>query len=156
MKKITVDDVDPAPSPASIKRRLTGPLGANEVALTYYELEEGESSAFGYHAHELQEEIFYVCRGTLTLRTDSTSLTASAGEAVRIPPGQLQQASNEQKNRVVMLAVGAPQESGSLRLIRCCQTCNEETPQEIIDAEPGQVRETVCAECGETTGRFTT
>lgn len=53
-----------------MKRKLTGDLETTDLALGYYELEEGESAAFGYHAHGAQGEVFYVLRGTITVRTE--------------------------------------------------------------------------------------
>lgn len=155
MKRVSVDDVEPLPGPAAVKRKLTDELGTTGLALGYYELDEGESSAFGYHAHEAQEEVFYVLRGTVTVRTESGTVTAAADEAVRIPPGALQRVVNERAERAVLLVIGAPREAGELTLLRFCETCNGETPQEVRDVDPGRVRETVCASCGAVIGRFT-
>jgi quercetin dioxygenase-like cupin family protein len=155
MKKITIDAIESVPGPAAVEKKLTKPLGASQLAFTYYELDQGESSAFGYHAHEKQEEVFYVQRGTVIFRTESGTTTATAGEVVQIPPGEFQQAVNKAAEQVVMLIVGAPQEAGELTLRRFCEACDEETPQDIQDIEPGRVRETVCSDCRHVTGRFT-
>lgn len=154
MKKVAIDDVESLPGPA-VKRKLTDELGTTGMALAYYELDEGESSSFGYHAHGNQEEVFYVQRGAVTFRTESETTIATTGEVVRIPPGELQRAVNERAERAVMLVIGAPREAGELTLRRFCESCDEETPQELRDVEPGRVRETVCADCGAATGRFT-
>jgi uncharacterized cupin superfamily protein len=155
VEKVAIDDVESLPGPASVKRKLTDALGTTGLALAYYELEKGESSSFGYHAHADQEEVFYVQRGEVMFRTESGTVTATAGEVVRIPPGELQQTVNERSERAVMLVVGAPLAAGDLTLRRFCTSCDEETPQELRDVEPGRVRETACAECGDVTGRFT-
>lgn len=155
VKRVNADDIEPLPGPASVKRKLTDELGTTGLALGYYELDEGESSAFGYHAHGAQEEVFYVLRGAVTVRTDSGTVTATADEAVRIPPGELQQAVNERAERAAVLVIGAPRDAGELTLLRFCETCNGETPQEVRDVDSGRVRETVCTDCEDVTGRFT-
>jgi mannose-6-phosphate isomerase-like protein (cupin superfamily) len=155
MKKVRVEEIQSLPGPAAVKRKLTDALETTDLALGYYELEEEESTAFGYHAHGTQEEVFYVLRGAITVRTESGTVTATADEAVRIPPGELQQATNERAERAVVLVVGAPREAGELALRRFCGSCGEETPQEVRDVDPGRVRETVCVDCGDVTGRFT-
>lgn len=155
MRKVDIDDVERLPGPASAKRKLTDELGTTGLALAHYELEEGESSSFGYHAHAEQEEVFYVLRGTITVRTESGTLTATADEAVRIPPGELQQVTNERAERAVVLVIGAPRETGELTLRRSCEACGAETPHEVRDVDPDRVRETVCVDCGTVTGRFT-
>lgn len=155
MKKVDIDDVESLPGPAAVKRKLTDELGTTGMALAYYELDEGESSSFGYHAHGDQEEVFYVQQGAVTFRTESETVTATTGEVVRIPPGELQRAVNERAERAVMLVIGAPREAGELTLLRFCEVCDDETPQELRDADPGRVRETLCVDCGHVTGRFT-
>lgn len=83
MRKVSVDDIESLPGPAAVKRKLTAELGTTGLALAYYELDKGQSSAFGYHAHERQEEVFYVLRGAVTVRTESGTVAPTADEAVR-------------------------------------------------------------------------
>ena len=155
MRKVSVDAVESLPGPAAVKRKLTDELGTTRLALAYYELDKGESSSFGYHAHGTQEEVFYIQQGAVTFRTESDTVTATAGEVVRVPPGELQRAVNERIERAVMLVVGAPREAGELTLVRFCEACDDKTLQELRDVDPGRVCDTICTECGHVTGRFT-
>lgn len=50
MEKVRIDDVDDRMGPADVKRPLSRALGAEHVAINYYELDPGESFAFGYPA----------------------------------------------------------------------------------------------------------
>jgi len=52
--------------PAHVERSLTKALGAEDVSMDYYELEPGE----------------------VTFETESGEVTASAGEAIGIAPGE--------------------------------------------------------------------
>lgn len=166
MEKADIEELDSWMGPASVKRSLTKGLGAEDVAINYYELEPGESFAFGYHRHEGQEEVFYVMEGEATFETgeprsgsDSASeddeMTVSAGEAVRFGPGEWQQGWNRGETRVRALALGAPQESGETAILRECSGCGERTEQEVQRADDADALVTVCVDCGGETGRFT-
>jgi rubrerythrin len=49
MQQVDIDDVTDWMGPATVKRSLSGALDAEHVAINYYELDPGESFAFGYH-----------------------------------------------------------------------------------------------------------
>ena len=69
MRKVRTHDVESYMGPASVKRPLAGELGTESLAINYFELEPGESFAFGYHSHADQEEVFYVVEGTAVFET---------------------------------------------------------------------------------------
>lgn len=71
MGKVRIDNVDNSIQPAAVMRHLTKPLGTTDLAINYYELEPGDSFAFAYHNHEVQEEVFYVHDGTATFETEA-------------------------------------------------------------------------------------
>ncbi|WP_254536363.1 cupin domain-containing protein [Halomarina litorea] len=154
MEHVRVDDVDSWMGPASVKRPLGRALGTEDVALSYYELDAGESFAFGYHRHEGQEEVFYVVSGAVTFRTEDGDVVVESGEAVRFAPGEYQQGVNRGDERVVAIALGAPAESGETDIRRECPDCGTETSQRIERAEDGDALVTLCVECGAETGRF--
>lgn len=154
METIHIDDVDNRVSSASVQRSLTDPLGTENLALNYYELAPGESFAYGYHSHEAQEEVFVVQEGCVTFETEDGEVSVAAGDAIRFAPGEFQQGINEGAERVVAFAIGAPRESGELRLFRTCESCGERTPATIERADNGGTRVTVCLECGAETGRY--
>lgn len=160
MEKIRIDEVENAVQPAAVMRQLTKPLGTTDFAINYYELEPGDSFAFAYHRHEVQEEVFYVQSGTATFETESGEIEVGAGEIVRFPPGEFQRGWNHGDDRVVALAFGAPLEYGEQVKLRDCPTCGEATDHEIdrrsdADAPGGEVAFTVCTECGTETGEWT-
>ena len=155
MRKARIEEIDSWMGPASVKRSLTRALGAEDVSMNYYELDPGESFAFGYHNHQGQEEVFYVLAGEATFETEGDDVTVGAGEAVRFAPGEWQQGWNRGEERVKALAVGAPQESGETTILRECPDCGERTEQVIQRAEDADALVTLCVDCGAETGRFT-
>lgn len=154
MKKVRIDDVDSYMGPAAIKRPVGNELGTTDVACNYYELEPGDSFAFGYHKHDDQEEVFYIQEGCATFETEGDSVDVKAGELIRFGPGEFQRGVNEGDERVVALALGAPRESGQLEMRRSCPDCGERTENTIEMADDRDALVTLCIECGAETGRF--
>ena len=154
MEKVRIDEVDSWQGPADVKRPLGRALGLEHAAINYYELDPGESFAFGYHRHADQEEVFYVLDGVATFETEDGDVTVDSGELVRFAPGEWQQGRNESDERVRALAVGAPAESGETVIRRECPGCGERTDQEIERASDGAGLVTLCVDCGAETGRF--
>jgi uncharacterized cupin superfamily protein len=155
MRKRDVTEMDARMGPASVIRPLTDALGLSDFAMNYYELEPGESFAYGFHAHENQEEVFYVQSGTVTFETVEGEVDVGAGELVRFGPGEYQQGVNRGDDRVVALAMGAPQDAGETEILRACEDCGERTPHRLELADGKNAILTVCEECGRETGRFT-
>ena len=140
--------------PADVVRPLTDALGLTDFALNYYELDPGESFAYGLHAHEGQEEVFYVLSGTVAFETRDGEAAAEAGDVVRFGRGEFQRGVNRGEERVVALAMGAPQETGETEIYRACEDCGERTPHRVDLAEDGDAVVAVCEACGVATGRF--
>ncbi len=161
--------------PADLSLPLTDALGAANLALNYYELDPGDSFAYGVHAHADQEEVFYVVDGTVTFHTLDVDWEASetprndgdvdarledgerevsAGELARFAPGEFQRGVNEGSERVRALAVGAPQDAGDTEILRECEACGEPTTQDLELADDRSEIRTVCEACGAVTGRF--
>lgn len=153
MKRVQIGDVPNDVHPASVRRRLTDPLGTTDVALNYYELDPGDSFAFAYHRHPDQEEVFVVFAGTATFDTADGPVEVSAGEAVRFAPGEFQRGWNRGDERVTALALGAPRDSGTSDKLVACPDCGEETPNRIERVDEWTVR-TVCTVCDAETGRW--
>lgn len=154
MEKATIDELDNWMGPASVKRPLGKALGTEHMGMRFYELEPGESTAFGYHAHENQEEVFYVVEGELTFETEDGEVSVGEGEAIRFGPGEFQRSRNDTDGRVRTLGIGAPSDPGELTLLRECPECGERTDQEIDSTDDGSALVTLCVECGAETGRF--
>ena len=155
MENVSVDSVDTQPGPADVRRPLSRALGADNLALNYFELAPGDAFGFGYHRHPSQEEVFYVQAGTATFETEDGDVTVAAGEAVRFEPGEWQLGRNDGDERVVALAMGAPQETPDTEIRRECPDCGERTPHTISLSEDGEAVRTVCLDCEAETGRYT-
>jgi len=155
MRKHSLDEMDDRMGPADETRPLTDALGLANLALNHYELSPGDSFAYGFHAHADQEEVFYVESGTVTFRTADGDVAVGPGELVRFAPGEYQRGVNEGEERVVALAIGAPQDAGETEVLRECADCETTTPQDIQLTDDHEAIVTVCEECGAETGRFT-
>ncbi|MCG1004414.1 MULTISPECIES: cupin domain-containing protein [Halobacterium] len=166
MRHVRLDDLDSRMGPADRNVPLTDALGVADAALNYYELDAGDSFAYGLHSHQNQEEIFHVLEGTVTFETldvqqagddaavDADETEVSAGELVRFGPGEFQRGVNRGDERVRALAVGAPQDAGDTEILRECEDCGETTTQEIELADDHSEIRTVCEACGAVTARF--
>ena len=154
MERVRIDDVDRRIDTATVSRPLTSALGAENVALNYYELAPGDSFAYGYHKHEAQEEVFVIQAGEVTFETEDGDVAVGAGELIRFAPGEFQRGINTGDERVVARALGAPRESGESEIRRHCEDCGERTETTIERATDGDAKLTRCLECGAVTGRF--
>lgn len=153
MKKVAIDDLELTSNPpAAVQRNLTRPLGTEDVALNYYELASGDSFAYAYHNHGIQEELFYVIEGTATFETDAGDVDVGPGEVVRFPPGEYQRGTNRGEERVVALALGAPLDYGEMDKRRDCPDCGTFTSQAF--GMDGTDYVATCSECGTETGRW--
>ncbi|NHX35312.1 MULTISPECIES: cupin domain-containing protein [Halolamina] len=154
MDRIAVDDLDDSIQAAAVMRHLTEPLGTTDFAMNYYELEPGDSFAFAYHSHEVQEEVFYVIEGTATFETESGPVEVGPDEAIRFGREEFQRGWNRGDERVVALALGAPLEYGDQVKLRYCPECAEETDNELDRADDEEAVVACCKECGTETGRW--
>jgi uncharacterized cupin superfamily protein len=154
MEKVRIADVENSVQPAAVMRPLTEALGTTNLAINYYELEPGDSFAFAYHSHEIQEEVFYVQEGTATFETETGPVKVSAGEILRFDRGEFQRGWNRSDERVRALALGAPLEYGDQPKLRECPDCGTETHNRLRRADEGDAVLALCEECGTETGRW--
>lgn len=154
MDSIRIDEIDRQIDAATILRPMTDALGAENVAINYYELAPGDSFAYGYHRHDNQEEIFLVQNGSVTFETEEGPVTVDAGGAVRFAPGEYQRGLNRGQERVIAFAIGAPQDPGDSEILRECEACDDRTSHTVERSENETERITRCLNCGEITGRF--
>jgi len=157
MEKQRIDDVENTVQPSAVRRTLTGALGLSDLAINYYELEPGDSFGFAYHCHGEQEEVFYIQQGTATFETEEGDVEVGPREAIRFAPGEFQRGWNRGEERVVALALGAPQVYESLTMLRDCPECDEQTETRLDRrVEDGQeIAVAFCADCDTETGRWT-
>ncbi|TQQ83095.1 cupin domain-containing protein [Halonotius terrestris] len=154
MNKVRIDALDDRSGPADVARPITNAIGAESIALNYYELAPGESFAYGYHKHETQEEVFVIQQGEVTFEMETGEVTVEAGDVIRFAPGEFQRGVNTGEQRVIALALGAPQARGDTEIRRECADCGERTPTTVERIEGGSGTLTRCLECGAETGRF--
>ncbi|GET24940.1 cupin domain-containing protein [Prolixibacter sp. NT017] len=65
-------------------------IPAEEVSkcrVNFVEVEPGHS-AFSYHYHEVNEEVFYIISGVGIVRTINGDVTVKAGDAITFPTGE--------------------------------------------------------------------
>lgn len=154
MKKIDIKNVDSRISPAKERRELADHLDADNVAVNYYFLEPDDKIGFGYHAHEKQEEIFYVQSGSVTFETEDGEVEVGSGELIRFSPGEYQLGFNNSDSDAEVLAIGSPKDESQVKeVLKECQNCGERTPQSFDFSSEHVI--TSCSECGEETGRYT-
>jgi len=68
-------------------RFLTGPLDAEQVAITHRHMPPKSGGKGGYgHRHKTQEEIYFVVSGRLQFKLDDEIVEVDGGSAVRVAP----------------------------------------------------------------------
>ena len=68
-------------------RFLTGPLDAEQVAITHRHMPPQSGGKGGYgHRHKTQEEIYFVVSGRLVFKLDDEIVEVDGGSAVRVAP----------------------------------------------------------------------
>jgi len=135
MKKSALDDVANIPNPLgvnTVRKPLSGELGAEHVAVTYYSLDPGEAFSGGMHTHNDQEELFYVISGTATFQVgeERAEIEVEPEEVVRFAPGEFQTGSNQSDGTVTGLVISAPgvrHEWSECDVLLDCEECGEET-----------------------------
>ena len=79
-----------------VMRFLTGPLDAQQVAITHRHMPPQSGGKGGYgHRHRTQEEIYFVVSGTLQFKLDDDVLDVEGGSAVRVAPEVVRSVWNE-------------------------------------------------------------
>jgi mannose-6-phosphate isomerase-like protein (cupin superfamily) len=87
-------------------RFLTGPLEAEQAALTWRRMppDTGGRGSYG-HRHRTQEELYLVVEGTLTFKVGDDVFEAPAGTAVRVAPETLRSVHNDSAADAVLVMV---------------------------------------------------
>jgi len=85
-------------------RFLTGPLEAEQAALTYRRMPPGTGGRGSYgHRHKTQEEIYLVVEGTLTFKVGDDVFEAGPGTSVRVAPDAVRSVHNDSDADVVLV-----------------------------------------------------
>jgi uncharacterized cupin superfamily protein len=107
---LPVDDIEPTPDRPSVQRSISDAAGLENAAVNVYEVAPGEDIPLAYHYHDDQEELFYVCSGTLAVETPEKTYEVGEDEAFVVEPDSPQRAHNPESasEPVRTLVVGAP------------------------------------------------
>jgi uncharacterized cupin superfamily protein len=154
MQRVDIDELDSRKGPASVRRPVSRGLGAENVAVNYFELDPTETFGYGYHRHPEQEEVFYIIDGTATFETEDGEVRVESGGAIKFEPGEWQLGRNDGSERLRALAMGAPAETNQTELQRHCEACGERQPTWVERASDEDAVLTICETCGAETGRF--
>jgi mannose-6-phosphate isomerase-like protein (cupin superfamily) len=85
-------------------RFLTGPLEAEQTALTWRRMPPGTGGRGSYgHRHRTQEELYLVVEGTLTFKVGDDVFEAGPGTAVRVAPEALRSVHNDSDADAVLV-----------------------------------------------------
>ncbi|MDG5776099.1 cupin domain-containing protein [Haloarculaceae archaeon H-GB2-1] len=148
METVDVDDLERYWSHATDRRRVGEALDTTHVAVSYYEVQPGESVAGVVHAHLDQEEVFVPLEGTLTFRTDGEDVPVETGEAIRFAPGDYQNCLNVGDTVARVLAIGAPKGSETAQQRVHCPECDAKTDFEYEVSEEKSAKVLRCGACG--------
>jgi len=85
-------------------RFLTGPLEAEQAALSYRRMPPGTGGRGSYgHRHRTQEEIYLVVEGKLTFKIGDDVFEASPGTAIRVAPETVRSVHNDTDEDVILI-----------------------------------------------------
>ncbi len=157
METVAIEEVDDQPNPLQVhevRKPVTAALGAEHVAMNYFELAPGDSFSGGLHRHHDQEEIFYVESGTAEFEVgrERETVTVAAGELIRFAPGEFQTGYNpdDADEDVVGWAIGAPgsrHDWDDLESLVYCRECEADRAHATTLTDEGRFRLS-CTECG--------
>jgi mannose-6-phosphate isomerase-like protein (cupin superfamily) len=94
-------------------RYLTGPLEAEQAALTYRRMppDTGGRGSYG-HRHTTQEELYLVLEGTLTFKLGDEIVEAGPGTAVRVAPDTVRSVHNDTDEDAILVIVSTKLSEG--------------------------------------------
>lgn len=162
MEKSGLEEMDDIPNPMgvnTVRNSITGAVGAEEVAVTRYQLAPGEAFSAGLHTHRDQEEMFYIVSGTATFEVgaEREEVSVEAGEVIHFARGEFQTGDNRSDEEVVGLAISAPgrrHDWAELDVLYDCEECGEETLWTCGEDGPGDWEnreidiDITCQSCG--------
>lgn len=85
-------------------QRLRAELGVAAFGMNLIVLQPGQRGRI--HSHDVQEEVFVVLEGELSLGLEGEERTLGVGDVVRVGPNVRRQLVNRGSDRVVLLALG--------------------------------------------------
>lgn len=108
-----VEDVAPrfGLAPNLESRFARGPLGLQNLGLSYFRLAPGFRQPFG-HRHAEQEEVYVVVSGSIRMKVEDEIVELHAWDAIRVPR-ETARCPEAGPNGAELLVVGAPLTAGS-------------------------------------------
>lgn len=124
-------------------QRLRGELGVETFGLNLILLQPGQRGRI--HRHELQEEVYLVLEGTLSLFLGDEERELSEGELARVAPDVRRQLVNRGPGVLALLAVGGaqPHEGRDGVAYESWEDASGRPPQEVslpADLPPDELR----------------
>jgi quercetin dioxygenase-like cupin family protein len=118
-------------------------LGVSTFGMNQVTLQPGQRGRI--HRHKLQEEVYVVLEGRLTLVLEGEESDLEQGEVIRVAPQVRRQLVNRGPGRVVLLALGGANEHQGRDGEAFGDWSDEQpvSPQELSmppDLEPGELR----------------
>ena len=118
-------------------------LGVTSFGMNQIVLQPGQRGRI--HRHELQEEVYLVLEGRLTLVIEAEPAELAEGELMRVAPALRRQLVNYGPGRVVLLALGGGTEHRGRdgEAFAAWEDETPMTPQQMAmppDLEPGELR----------------
>jgi uncharacterized cupin superfamily protein len=101
-------------------RMLTGPLGCEQVAISWRRMPAGSGGRGSYgHFHKTQEEILYVISGRLQAKLDDDEIELGPGQAVRIAPQCVRSVHNDgpEDAEIVLVSVRVDDARGDVDMV---------------------------------------
>src|SRR2546426_3174635 len=96
-------------------RMLTGPLGAEQVALTWRRMPRHTGGKGGYgHRHKAQEELYFVLSGKLQFKLDDDVIECGPGTAIRIAPEVVRSVWNDEADDAELVIISTRSEDPRL------------------------------------------
>lgn len=87
-------------------KHLTGPLGNEQVAVTYRKMPQHTGGKGGYgHHHKVQEEVVVILKGELQVKLDDKIINLKEGSAIRIAPEIVRSLWNDKPEEVELLII---------------------------------------------------
>ncbi|MCU4754025.1 cupin domain-containing protein [Halobacteria archaeon AArc-curdl1] len=107
---ISPTDIAPFDAPGRDFRSISRALDLEHLGLNHITAAPGEQLPMHYHAHETQEEAFYVIEGTLHVETPDSEYIVETGSLFVVEPGNYHRGYNpkDAAGPLEVLAVGAP------------------------------------------------
>jgi quercetin dioxygenase-like cupin family protein len=101
-------------------RMLTGPLGSEQVAISWRRMPAGSGGRGSYgHFHKTQEEILYVISGRLQAKLDDDVIELGPGQVVRIAPQCVRSVHNDgpEDVEIVLVSVRLDDVRGDVNMV---------------------------------------